>query len=83
MRALRIALRLFGALLLLCIVAVVAAVLLLPRLLASDEAAERIRAAARDATGSELRWSGLDVALFPPALELRDVAAREVGNDSE
>lgn len=76
-------LRIFGAVFLVGIALVVAVALLLPSLLSGEVAGARIRSAAFDATGSELEWSALDIALFPPALTLEGVRARaeELGAD--
>ncbi len=81
--ALRWALRIFGALVLLGVAAFVAAALLLPSLLSGDAAATRIREAALEATGSRVEWEALDVTLFPPALRLEGATARaeELGSE--
>ncbi|MCX5737285.1 MAG: DUF748 domain-containing protein, partial [Proteobacteria bacterium] len=69
----RVALALAVALLL----AIAAAAWLLPRWFEGDAFRELLRAAARDATGREVAWDDLSLALFPPRLVATQV---RVGN---
>jgi hypothetical protein len=64
----RILLRLLAAVAALGVVAVVAAALLLPRLLDSDSLRERIGVAAEDALGRDVHYGTLGFALFPPVV---------------
>lgn len=48
----------------------------LPRLAGSEAVAERIRTAAREATGQEARWTELSVGLLPPRLVVREASLR-------
>ena len=51
-------------------IAGIAAVLVLPRLVESDEVRSRIQRAARDATGRTLAYDRLEFGLFPPSLRV-------------
>lgn len=73
----RILVRVAIGLVLLVAVALGALALLLPRLVASDAFAERLRSAARDATGSELRWRELSVGLLPPRVQVAGAALED------
>ncbi len=62
--------RALAALVVLLLVAGVALALLLPRLVDRPEVRARIEAAARDATGRELRYDSLAAGLLPPRIEV-------------
>src|SRR5262245_39020674 len=65
------------ALVALCVVALVALAVALPRIAGSAAVRARIETAARDALGRELSFERLEAGLFPPAL--RVVAVRVAG----
>jgi hypothetical protein len=60
--------RIFAALVVLVVLALISLAFYAPRLLERPEVKERIAAAARDATGRELHYAKLDVGIFPPRL---------------
>jgi AsmA protein len=65
--------RILTALFVLLVLALVSLVYYAPRLIERPEVKERIAAAARDATGRELRYEKLDVGLLPPRLVVEQV----------
>lgn len=66
--------RLFAALVVLVVLGVISLAFYAPRLIERPEVRERIAAAARDATGRELRYEKLDVGIFPPRLVVEQVS---------
>ena len=66
----KILLRIVGALAIVVVIIVIAAVLALPRLVESEEVRGRIERAAFDAIGRELRYETLDFGLLPPSLRI-------------
>jgi hypothetical protein len=70
----RILWRALAALAAVLALALVALVVLAPRLLERPELRERVAAAAREATGRELRYERLDLGFLPPRLEVEGVA---------
>jgi AsmA protein len=69
----KILVRIFAALVVLLVLALISLVYYAPRLIERPEVKERIAAAARDATGRELRYERLDVGLLPPRLVVEQV----------
>lgn len=70
----------FGLVVLVALLAVGLAVLL-PRLVRSEAVQTRLKTAAREATGRDVAWDGLDIGLLPPRLLLEGaaIAARKKG----
>ncbi len=68
----RLAIRIAGILVVLVVVALVALAVALPRLVGSDAARARIEAAAKEATGREVRYGELDFGLLPPRLVVKE-----------
>ncbi len=66
----KLALRIFTALVLLALMLLLALVLIAPALLERPELREQIAHAARDASGFELRFDALEVALLPPGFAI-------------
>ena len=64
----KLGVRIFAALVVLVALALISLAFYAPRLIERPEVKERIAAAARDATGRELRYEKLDVGIFPPRL---------------
>lgn len=58
------------ALCLLLAIAVAAALVVLPRLVESEQVKSRIESAAREATGRSLSWDSLEFGLLPPSLRV-------------
>jgi AsmA protein len=73
----RVLIRVALVLLALVVIGVGALALFLPRIVASDAFRERVRAAARDATGGELSWGELSFGLLPPRLVVMDAKVTE------
>lgn len=70
----RLALRVLAALAVLAVLALVLLAVALPRLVKSEAVRARIEAAAREATGRELRYAELDAGLLPPRLVVKDAS---------
>jgi hypothetical protein len=70
----RVALRALAALAALAVLALALLAVALPRLVKSEAVRARIEAAARDATGRELRYAELDAGLLPPRLVVEDAS---------
>jgi hypothetical protein len=79
----RLGLRIAAVLVVLLLIALVALAAALPRLVRSDAARARIEAAAREATGREIRYGELDFGLLPPRLVVREpeVKGATTGSD--
>lgn len=69
----KIFVRILAALAVLLVLVVISLAFYAPRLIERPEVKERIAAAAREATGRELRYEKLDVALLPPRLVVEQV----------
>jgi hypothetical protein len=69
----KILVRIVAALVVLLVLGVISLAFYAPRLIERPEVKERIAAAARDATGRELRYEKLDVGLLPPRLVVEQV----------
>jgi AsmA protein len=69
----KLGVRIFAALVVLVALALISLAFYAPRLIERPEVKERIAAAARDATGRELRYEKLDVGIFPPRLVVEQV----------
>ncbi len=75
--------RFAAAAVVLLVVGLGALLLALPRIAASDAVRARLEAAARDATGRDVRWQELSFGLLPPRLVVLEPVVQEPGGSGD